>query len=70
MPEIVGIVLLVQGIGGFVNRVAGSTSNGWWVQLHLLPPALHIPASIAMAVAGALLVLRTIAVEKRRKAER
>jgi hypothetical protein len=67
MLEAIGIILIVQGAGGLVNRLAESGSKGWWVQLHLLPDALHLPVSVAMAVVGVLLVLRTIAGERRRK---
>jgi hypothetical protein len=67
MLETIGIVLIVQGVGGLVNRLAESGSKGWWLQLHLLPDALHLPASIAMGVVGVLLVLRSMAGERRRK---
>jgi uncharacterized membrane protein HdeD (DUF308 family) len=67
MLETIGIILIVQGVGGLINRLAESQSKGWWLQLHVLPDALHLPASVAMAVVGALLVLRTIAGERRRK---
>ena len=52
MTEIIGILLVVQGVGGFLNRILGSEGPSWFVQLHLLQPALHIPVSIAMAVLG------------------
>lgn len=65
MVEALGIVLIVQGVGGLINRLAESGSKGWWVQLHLLPDALHLPASIAMAGIGMLLVLRTVVAERR-----
>lgn len=67
MLETIGIVLIVQGVGGLINRLAESESKGWWVQLHVLPDALHLPASVAMGVVGALLVLRTMVGERRRK---
>jgi hypothetical protein len=70
MLETIGIILIVQGVGGVVNRLAESNSKGWWVQLHLLPGGLHLPVSVAMAVVGALLVLRTIAGERRRRSGR
>lgn len=65
MLEVLSIVLLVQGIGGLINRLAGGTSPGWWVQLHVLPPALQIPASIAMIAVGGLLLAKVIMSEKR-----
>ena len=37
MLETIGIILIVQGVGGLINRLAESQSKGWWLQLHLLP---------------------------------
>lgn len=68
--ETIGIVLIVQGVGGFINRLAESGSKGWWLQLHVLPDGLHIPASVAMAIVGVLLVLQSMARERRRKSAR
>jgi len=70
MLETIGIVLIVQGVGGIVNRLAESGSKGWWLQLHVLPDALHVPASIAMGVVGALLVLQSTAGKRRRRSAR
>ncbi|QYN33345.1 hypothetical protein K1T35_33215 [Pseudonocardia sp. DSM 110487] len=67
MLETIGIILIVQGVGGVINRLAESESKGWWLQLHLLPDALHLPVSVAMGVVGALLVLRSTAGKRRRK---
>jgi hypothetical protein len=61
MLETLGIVLIVQGVGGLINRLAESESKAWWLQLHVLPDGLHIPASIAMGIVGALLVLQSMA---------
>ena len=58
MLETIGIVLIVQGVGGLINRLAESESKGWWLQLHVLPDGLHVPASVAMGIVGALLVLQ------------
>ena len=69
MLETIGIVLIVQGVGGFINRLAESRSKGWWLQLHVLPDAFHVPASIAMGVVGGLLVLQS-SVAKRRRSPR
>ncbi|PXY28473.1 hypothetical protein [Prauserella muralis] len=55
MVELLGILLTVQGVGGFVNRVAGGESKSWFVQLHVLPESLHIPASIVLALVGGVL---------------
>ena len=64
MLEIIGIVLAVQGIGGLVNRLNGGDSYSWIVALHILPPSMHVAASIVMIVAGGLLVLRTRKLER------
>jgi hypothetical protein len=70
MLETIGIVLIVQGVGGLINRLAESGSKGWWLQLHVLPDALHVPASIAMGIVGALLVLQSTVGERRRRSAR
>jgi hypothetical protein len=67
MLETIGIILIVQGVGGLINRLAESQSKGWWLQLHLLPDALHVPVSVAMGVVGGLLVLRSTTGKRRRK---
>ncbi|MFD9889170.1 hypothetical protein [Amycolatopsis sp. NPDC058986] len=56
MIELLGILLVVQGVGGLINRLADASSRSWFVQLHLLPPELHIAASVVMALAGAALL--------------
>lgn len=63
MLEVLGIVLIVQGAGGLVNALAGSSTPGWWLQLHVLPAELHVPASVAILAAGVLLELRSKARE-------
>jgi hypothetical protein len=70
MLETVGIVLIVQGVGGLLNRFAESGSKGWWLQLHVLPDALHVPVSIAMGIVGVVLVLRSMVGDRRRKSAR
>ncbi|HEV7980936.1 hypothetical protein [Amycolatopsis sp.] len=67
MIEVLGILLVVQGVGGFINRIAGSESESWFLQLHLLPPGLHLPVSVAMAVVGGALVLSEMARQRRRR---
>ncbi|MGC7097808.1 hypothetical protein ACPZ19_24325 [Amycolatopsis lurida] len=69
MIEVLGIILVVQGVGGFINRVAESSSESWFVQLHVLPDWLHIPASVVMALLGAALVLGDMARKKKRRAD-
>jgi hypothetical protein len=70
MLETLGIVLIVQGVGGLLNRLAESGSKGWWLQLHVLPDGLHVPASIAMGIVGVVLVLQSVVGERRRKSAR
>jgi hypothetical protein len=70
MLETLGIVLIVQGVGGLINRLAESQSKGWWLQLHVLPDGLHVPASIAMGIVGILLVLQSTAGKRSRKSAR
>ncbi|MEQ0557564.1 hypothetical protein ABJI51_00680 [Amycolatopsis sp. NEAU-NG30] len=53
MIELIGILLVVQGAGGLLNRLLGAHSASWFVQLHLLPPSLHVVASVVMVLAGA-----------------
>lgn len=65
MIELLGIVLLVQGGGALISRILGSDSPGWFIQLHLLPPGLHVAASIAMVVVG-ISLLSTYKVRKER----
>ncbi|MGA6166473.1 hypothetical protein [Amycolatopsis magusensis] len=65
MIEVLGIILVVQGVGGFINRVAESSSKSWFVQLHLLPDWLHIPVSVVMVLVGAGVVLGDMARKRR-----
>lgn len=65
MIEVLGILLVVQGVGGFINRIAESESESWFLQLHLLPPGLHVPVSVAMALVGGVLVLSETARQRR-----
>ncbi|HET6706503.1 hypothetical protein [Amycolatopsis sp.] len=52
MIELLGILLVVQGGGGLLNRLLGAHSPSWFVQLHVLPPSLHVVASVVMVLAG------------------
>ncbi|MEV4142403.1 hypothetical protein AB0J40_01980 [Amycolatopsis sp. NPDC049691] len=53
MIELLGILLVVQGAGGLLNRLLEAGSPSWFLQLHLLPPSLHVAASVVMVLAGA-----------------
>jgi hypothetical protein len=50
--ELFGILLVVQGAGGLINRVTGASSPSWFIQLHVFPPGLQIAASVVILLAG------------------
>jgi hypothetical protein len=56
MIELLGILLLVQGGGGLINRLLGSTNPSWFVQLHVFPPGMHVVASLLMVAAGVIVL--------------
>ena len=59
MIELLGILLVVQGGGGLLNRLLGARSPSWFVQLHVLPPSLHVVASVVMVLAGVAVLAGT-----------
>ncbi|WP_414937521.1 hypothetical protein [Amycolatopsis sp. cmx-11-51] len=69
MIELLGILLLVQGGGGLINRLLGSSNPSWFVQLHLLPPGAHIVASVLMVAAGVAVLFSERARKQRRRSE-
>ncbi|WP_410649288.1 hypothetical protein [Amycolatopsis sp. cmx-4-54] len=69
MIELLGIALLVQGGGGLINRLLGSTNPSWFVQLHLLPPGMHVVVSALMVAAGVGLLFAERARKQRRGSE-
>ncbi|MFC3448943.1 hypothetical protein [Amycolatopsis speibonae] len=69
MIELLGILLVVQGGGGLINRLLGSTEPSWFVQLHLLPPGMHVVASALMVAAGVGLLFAERARKQRRRSE-
>ncbi|MFJ8911871.1 hypothetical protein [Amycolatopsis sp. NPDC102389] len=69
MIELLGILLLVQGGGGLINRLLGSTNLSWFVQLHLLPPGMHVVASALMVAAGVVVLFAERARKQRRRSE-
>ncbi|ANN16653.1 hypothetical protein SD37_13945 [Amycolatopsis orientalis] len=66
MIEVVGILLLVQGAGGLINRLMGGSGPSWFVQLHLLPPGTHLVASALMVAAGVAVLFAERARKQRR----
>ncbi|MFD5245328.1 hypothetical protein ACFWIW_12325 [Amycolatopsis sp. NPDC058340] len=69
MIELLGILLLVQGGGGLINRLLGSTNPSWFVQLHLLPPGMHVVASALMVAAGVGVLFAERARKQRRRSD-
>jgi hypothetical protein len=57
MTELIGILLVVQGGGGLLNRLLGADSPSWFVQLRVLPASLHVVASVVMVLAGAAVLV-------------
>ena len=66
MIELFGILLVVQGAGGLINRLAGTGHPSWFVQLHVLPPNLHVIASVVLLGAGVAMLFATRARKGRR----
>ncbi|WP_328607976.1 hypothetical protein OG943_02250 [Amycolatopsis sp. NBC_00345] len=66
MIELAGILLVAQGGGGLINRLAGSANPGWFVQLHVLPTSLHIASSVVLLLAGTAVLF----LERARKGRR
>lgn len=66
MIELIGVLLVVQGAGGLINRIAGAEHPSWFVQLHLLPPQLHVIASVVLLAAGAAVLFANRARKRRR----
>ncbi|OXM49097.1 hypothetical protein [Amycolatopsis alba] len=69
MIELLGILLLVQGGGGLINRLLGSSEPSWFVQLHVLPPGMHVIASALMVAAGVGLLFAERSRKQRRRSE-
>jgi len=65
MLEVLGIIMVVQGVGGAINNIVGG-SPSWFLVNHLsFLDGMELPASIVLAVVGGVL---TIAGERARKA--
>jgi len=63
---LLGILLVVQGGGGLINRLAGEGHPSWFVQLHLLPARLHVLASAVLLAAGVVVLFAHQAWKRRR----
>lgn len=66
--EIVGIVLVVQGIGGFINNWVGGGPS--WFLVNYVPAlkGWEIPVSVVIALVGAALAARGERARKQRAA--
>jgi len=65
--EVLGIIMVVQGVGGAINNVVGGRPS-WFLVNHLpFLDGLELPVSIVLAVVGGVLAL---AGERARKAKR
>ncbi|MFD2469461.1 hypothetical protein [Amycolatopsis silviterrae] len=66
MIELFGILLVAQGAGGLINRLSGAEHPSWFLQLHVLPPQLHVIASIVLLAAGVAVLFAHRARKRRR----
>ena len=57
MIELIGILLVVEGAGGLVNRLTGDGSAAWFLQLRLVPAEYGTTASVVVLLAGVVLLL-------------
>jgi hypothetical protein len=55
--ELIGILLVVEGAGGLINRFAGGGSPDWFLQLRLMPPDLQVAANAVVLPAGVVVLL-------------
>jgi len=62
--ETVGILALVQGVGGLINKILDG-SGSWFLVRHWVPDPLQIPACIALIAIGGLILLKTAAAKER-----
>lgn len=56
MIDLIGILLVVEGAGGVINRLAGGGSPGWFLQLRLVPPEFGVTTSVVVLLAGVLVL--------------
>ncbi len=58
MIDLIGILLVVQGAGGLINRLTGEGAAGWFLQLRLVPAHLQITASVVVLLVGVVVLMR------------
>ena len=56
MSELIGILLVVEGAGGLINRLAGGGSPGWFLQLRLVPAEYQVTASVVVLLVGVVVL--------------
>jgi hypothetical protein len=54
--ETVGIILCVQGVGGALSALR-DTGRGWFLVRYVLPADAQVPVAVAVALAGAVILL-------------
>ena len=54
--ELAGIVLCIQGVGGGLSALLDGHPS-WFLVRRLLPEAVQVPAAVALALLGALLLV-------------
>ena len=57
MSELIGILLVVEGAGGLINRLTGGGAPGWFLQLRLVPADFQTTASVVVLLVGVLVLL-------------
>lgn len=58
MIDLIGILLVVEGAGGLINRLTGEGAPGWFLQLRLVPANLRVTASVVVLLVGVVVLLR------------
>jgi hypothetical protein len=62
--ETIGIIVLIQGVGGLLNKLLDG-SGSWFLVRHWVPDALQIPACVVLIVIGGALLLKTAATKEK-----
>jgi hypothetical protein len=55
--DLIGILLVVEGAGGLINRLTGGGSPAWFLQLRLVPAEFGGTASVVVLLVGAVVLL-------------
>lgn len=57
MIDLIGILLVVEGAGGLVNRLTGDGSSAWFLQLRLVPTEYGTTASVVVLLVGVVVLI-------------